>query len=572
MNRLLKIKDAEVTIAREGQSHTVKIPDLEVSAGSTTILLGPSGSGKSVLLKTLSGVFPSGTTQSFGEFEVCGQSLKALSPRIAESKGDPLNKLFYIFQDPRTYLHSRLSIRQYGALLAKKDRHRVDVEEVFSKLIRDAGLEHRIDTASNHLSGGEAQRLMLVMMQVLKPKLVLADEPLSAQDRLHHENLRTQLNRYIGNADEERGLLLVTHEIRDLEQSFRDGLAPRFYVLEQEAPGQFCVSPEIDASEISAALSGVSDKAAEDLSIENANIPDTVRQFFLSARELASHRRDQQYNQSQAQAPLLGVSELSFSWWRGRTEAPLFEALSFVSHKGENLGIMGLSGVGKSTLAEVLLRLVQGHKGEILWFGSRDLKDGDFRNRVQYVFQDCERAMAWETGTLETAVLRAIGRKASELDTHESGQLDEILKTLGLDRLKDKEVLELSGGQLRRAYIARALFKLLFDQRKDEPIVLVLDEATVGLDLVAQHRLLSLLDSYCSDTSKQLTLVVISHDPVVVRYLSDQLVIMQKEDSSQSGASIVETLCGEEIAQGPYLHDHTRDLMSTQYLSRQALR
>ena len=67
-----------------------------------------------------------------------------------------------------------------------------------------------------------------------------------------------------------------------------------------------------------------------------------------------------------------------FSGLEVGTVFALFEALGLLSHTGENLGIMGLSGVGKSTLAEVLLRLVQGHKGEVLWFGSKNLKDEEF--------------------------------------------------------------------------------------------------------------------------------------------------------------------------------------------------
>ena len=571
MNPLLKIRDAQITISRGPQSHTVHIPELEVLPRSTTVLLGPSGSGKSVLLKSLSGVFPEGTTEMTGSFEVCGESLARSDLTEAVSKDPHLNSMFYIFQDPRTYLHSRLSVREYGSLLSRKEPHREDVEEHFTQLIRDAGLEHRLDTASSYLSGGEAQRLMLVMMQVLRPRLVLADEPLSAQDRLHHENLRTQLNGYVQHADEERGLLLVTHEIRDLEQSFLGGSTPRFYVLEEVSPGSFSLSPKVDSSEVASALSGINDNADEAATIKNAKIPDTVKQFFLSARQLSSRHRAHREPPVRRQTPLLDVSDLSFRWSRSRNSIALFEALSFASHTGENLGVMGLSGVGKSTLAEVLLRLVQGHEGEILWFGSKSLKDEDFRNRVQYVFQDCERAMAWETGSLKTAVLRAIRQKASELDPREHSQLNKILQTLGLEHLEEKEVLELSGGQLRRAYIARALFKLIFDQKTDHPIVLVLDEATVGLDLVAQYRLLSLLDSYCADASRMLSLVVISHDPVVVRYLSDQLVVMQKGDRKESGAGIVETLFGEQITKGPYSHQHTRDLMNTQYLSRQAL-
>ncbi len=561
MKALLQIDNVEITVARDGQSHTVQIPELHVNPHQTTILLGPSGAGKSVLLKTLSGVFPANLVNVSGKIELCGRQFhNSVSPEEPKTLADR-GSVFYIFQDPRTYLHSRLKVSQYPALIAHATDSDKDITQKFISLIGEAGLGGRLDTPSGKLSGGEAQRLMLVMMQLLQPSVVLGDEPLSAQDRIHHENLRTSLNGYISDPTQQRGLLLVTHEIRDLERSFRDGLDPNFYVLEEKRPSCFCVSPLIDSEEIARALKSVGPDSADESAISTAEIPGTVREFFSSAKELARrHRPSEEADTDRLRKELIKTSGLSFGWGNHRGPA-LFSNLQIEAVQGKNLGLMGLSGVGKSTLAEILLRLVRGYEGKIRWFESNDLAESLFRNKVQYVFQDCERAMSWETGTLIEAVLRAVGRGEADLTKTQVATLSNILSQLGLSSVRDKNVLELSGGQLRRAYIARSLFKLLVDKQKGTPIVLVLDEATVGLDLVAQHNLLKLLDGYSSDPEQELTLITISHDPVVLKYLSDQLIVLSKSELDSKGAVIADTLIGDEIFRGPFTHEHTRELM-----------
>jgi len=555
MTSLLRIEGGEIRISHGLQTHIVEIPELEVSSGSTTILLGPSGSGKSVLLKTLSGVFPTGWTQISGEIEICGR------PLARDNDGDSRNRdIFYIFQDPRTYLYSRLRVRDYFELLQERSNGQEFAWSEFESSVNAAGLSHRLDTLSGKLSGGEAQRLIFVLMQLLKPSLVLGDEPLSAQDRLHHETLRGSLNKFINDEQQDRGLLLVTHEIRDIERSLLEGKTPRFYVLEEQEPHRFRMSASIDAGQINEVLQIATGGNGDQSGIDKAKTPETVRAFFRAALDLQSHYR-QQESQSGNDTDILRAAALSFAWPGSGNNDALFTDLTLSTSQGKNLGVMGLSGVGKSTLAEILLRLVHGCEGDILWFGDKSLSDTEFRTRVQYVFQDCERAMAWETGTLTGALLGPLGKSRDKLTSDQENIFDEILLSLGLSHLKDKKISELSGGQLRRAYIARALFKLLADKQDSHATVLVLDEATVGLDLVSQQNLLALLDAYSSSSRYQLSLIIISHDPVVVRYLSDQLVVLHKEEGDSEGAHIVERLVGEEILRGPYRHDHTRQLM-----------
>ena len=115
---------------------------------------------------------------------------------------------------------------------------------------------------------------------------------------------------------------------------------------------------------------------------------------------------------------------------------------------------------GKSTLAEVLLRLTLGGKGQIQWFDSGSIEERELRRRVQYVFQDCERAMAWEVGTLEETMLLPLNN-SDRLSIEVLETMKQVLGSLDLLKHKGKNVQHLSGGQLRRAYLARSLLALL---------------------------------------------------------------------------------------------------------------
>ena len=81
---------------------------------------------------------------------------------------------------------------------------------------------------------------------------------------------------------------------------------------------------------------------------------------------------------------------------RGVEKASSWTDIEFSHFSEQNIALMGLSGVGKSTLAEIMLKLVESQNGMVTWFGKKSLSESELRSRVQYVFQDCERAMAWE--------------------------------------------------------------------------------------------------------------------------------------------------------------------------------
>lgn len=551
----------EITVSANEIAHTVRIPSLTVDQGQIAILMGPSGSGKSVLLKTLSGVFTHKEVDIKGAAIVRDgeENCVQLCDRtyIPETAERPV--VFYVFQDPRSYLHPRLTLRGYGTLLAHRLPTVQNVIELFANYIADANLSHRWGTPAGYLSGGEAQRLMFAIMNVLRPRLVLADEPLSAQDRVHHEQLRGMLNDYVEESQNEAAMILVTHEIRDVQRSFELGTKPVFYVLEKQSEQSWQCSAAIDSEPVQR-LSRAYFESADFIDGESG-LPETMVEYFRAGRALYVAESRESIDDQVTGESILSTKGLSFSWGNGRKAKPLFKDISFEQRSDSNLGIMGLSGVGKSTLAEVLLGLSHGCSGKIIWFNNDQTAEDELRQRAQYVFQDCERAMAWEVGTLEETIVLPLRKKLVEFPVHFQQTFKNVLSSLGLLEHTSKNVQHLSGGQLRRAYLARALLVLLWDIKPDEPVLLVLDEVTVGLDLAAQYELLSMLHQYTSDDHPNMGLMVISHDPVVLRYLCTKIEVLCNDEEVGEGAELIESLEGTQIRHGPFRHEHTKLLM-----------
>ena len=558
---LLEISNLEVTVSTNEIAHTVRIPSIAVDQGQMAILMGPSGSGKSVLLKTLSGVFSHTEVDVKGEVTVNeknGNSIRLCDGvNISETVDRPV--VFYVFQDPRSYLHPRLTLREYGTLLEHRLPTVQNVGELFEDSIEKSNLAHSWEVPAGYLSGGEAQRLMFAIMNVLRPRLVLADEPLSAQDRVHHEQLRGMLNDYVANSQNEAAMILVTHEIRDIQRSFELGTKPVFYALEKQSEQSWQCSRVI-ASESVQQLARSYLENDGDLGVD-LTLPEIIVDYFRAGRALYAPKPQEDLKNQVDGEPILSTQGLSFRWVKGRKENPLFSGINLEHRSDSNLGVMGLSGVGKSTLAEVLLGLTHGWDGKINWFNSHQTTEDELRQRVQYVFQDCERAMAWEVGNLEQTILLPFRTKLSDTSTSFQDTFNKVLGTLNLLEHTKKNVQHLSGGQLRRAYLARALLVLLSDIKSDESVLLVLDEATVGLDLVAQYQLLHMLHQYTTDQYQNMSLMVISHDPVVLRYLCNKIAVLFNDNIAGEGAKVVESLEGTQIGQGPFRHEHTRLLM-----------
>jgi peptide/nickel transport system ATP-binding protein len=256
---------------------------------------------------------------------------------------------------------------------------------------------------------------------------------------------------------------------------------------------------------------------------------------------------------------VLEVRALAKSFWLkqgvfGRREFKAVQNVNFQLRKGHTLGVVGESGSGKTTMGLALLRLHERNggpqSGEVIFDGRNLLKLSDrerlqLRRRIQIVFQNPYASLnpRFTIGQtlVEPMAIHGIGSNLAEREQRARALLEKV----GLDgRAFGKYPHEFSGGQRQRVAIARCLTL--------NPEVLVLDEAVSALDVSVQAQVLNLLRDLQDEFG--LSYVFISHDLAVVRFISDEVLVMKD-------GVVVEQASAAQILAAPK-EDYTKRLLA----------
>ena len=223
---------------------------------------------------------------------------------------------------------------------------------------------------------------------------------------------------------------------------------------------------------------------------------------------------------------LLSVNNLSIHFKsKSKHRITAIKKVSFELKKGEIVGLVGESGSGKSTIASAILQLQPFQHGQILWKGEdiSAVNQQDYRKQVQLIFQSPIDAL-----NPSMTIRQAIGEPVKNLlDVKDSGQrVLDALKSVGLSEIHlNRYPHELSGGQCQRVNIARAMIV--------QPELLVCDEPVSALDVSMQAQIINLLVKL--QQQQGLSLLFISHDLKVVRYLCDRVMVIYKGEIVESG-------------------------------------
>ncbi|MDO5645735.1 MAG: ABC transporter ATP-binding protein [Dermabacter sp.] len=530
---VLDVQDLRVTYRRGNRrTDAVRGVTLRVGRGEAVALVGESGSGKSSIARAILGLLAQSADTS-GSVSVLGTDLRSAPARQARRLRG--REIGYVPQDPGASLDPiRRIIDQVMEPLVihgigDPREHRAKALQA----LRDAGLANAEEIGRrwpHQLSGGQRQRALIAAAIVTDPQLIVADEPTSALDVTVQKVILDKLQEIT----RERGtaILLITHDLAvaagrtDRVYAMSDGL-----IVEDGPSRRVLLDPEHEyTKELVAAIPGRrharSDAPAAAAAPSASDTPGSADQCGPAGPLDPSD--------PSAPAILEGRGLVQVFGARG-SQVTALDDVSVQLARGASLGVVGESGSGKTTLARVLLGLQRPDAGEVLSNGASIARpSAAVRRRIQPVFQnphtsfDPMRSVGWSIlEPLRGLAPRGLfGPRLSR--AARKAKLIELMESVGLDpALAARKPWELSGGQLQRAAIARAL--------SVDPEVLVCDEAVSALDVTVQAKVLDLLTRL--QRERGLTLLFITHDLSVVQDLCAEVVVMKDGAVVERGAT-----------------------------------
>ncbi|GAA1765433.1 ABC transporter ATP-binding protein [Kocuria aegyptia] len=488
--------------------------DLTVAPGEFVALVGASGSGKTLTAMSVLGLLPAQVHRDAGTIRLGGTDLtRAGEAELTRVRGGRIGMLYQqpkrMFNPRRTIGdHLREPLRLHAGLRGARARART------LELLAEVGFEDPEWCARAHphqLSGGMAQRAMVALALAGRPGLLLADEPTSALDTV----LERQILELIDRERRDRGLgvLYITHNLATVS-----AYADRVVVM--------------DAGR-------VQESGPAGTVLNDPRSPCT--KTLLEAAALTPRERPRATDGAR---PVVVLDELTKRFGPNRRKArPAVDRVSLDVREGEILGVLGQSGSGKSTLARLIVGLETPDSGRVTGPPGGG-GTGAAGSHVQLVFQDPHDSFDPRM-RLRTSLEAPLLRHRNGTPEQRRARIHEVVREVGLEPgLLDRYPGQCSGGQLQRLTIARALLL--------EPAVLICDEATSALDAVTQRTVLDLLLRLHRD--RGLTLVMISHDLSVVRYLSHRVAVLFQ-------GRLVELAETSELFTRPQ-HEHSRQLVA----------
>ncbi len=523
MSMLLSIQDLKVSF-RMGKgvlAEAVKGVSFDIPENTTVALVGESGSGKSVTAMSVLNLLPDNAVRS-GRivFHPEGQQgREMLNCMLAELQALRGKEIACVFQDPMSSLNPVFDVGQQlcEPLMKHMGLSRAAALKRAEELLTEVGIpepRRRLTSYPHEMSGGQQQRVMIAMALSCEPRLLIADEPTTALD----VTIQRQILELLARLKTERrmSVLFISHdlglvgEIADRVVVMRNGI-----VREQGPVARIFEAPQDDYTKALLAC--------------RPSLVGNPTRLMVIDDHIAGRGAATQFKAKDPGAPVvLEVRSLAKSFWLkqglfGKREFKAVQDVNFQLRKGHTLGVVGESGSGKTTMGLTLLRLHEPTGGEVIFDGRNLLKLSDrerqlMRRRIQIVFQNPYASLnpRFTIGQtlVEPMVIHGIGRDLAEREQ----RARTLLEKVGLDgRAFGKYPHEFSGGQRQRVAIARCLTL--------NPEVLVLDEAVSALDVSVQAQVLNLLKDLQDEFG--LSYVFISHDLAVVRFISDEVLVMK---------------------------------------------
>lgn len=547
-NPLLQINNLQVDFVTDiGTTTAVNDISITIKRGEIVAIVGESGSGKSVTALSILQLLPKPPARyTTGEilFSPDGETpLNLLTQSQHQLRDIRGNKIAMIFQEPMSSLNPVFTCG-HQVQEAIRLHQRIPKKEAFQKtieLFRQVRLpnpEQLFRRFPHQLSGGQKQRVMIAMAMSCEPSLLICDEPTTALDVTVQKTI-LQLIKELQQT-QQMGVIFITHDLGVVaEVADRAVVMYKGEIVEAGNVQDIFHHPQHAYTKGLLACRPVLHPKGERLPVvsdflENNRSFNTIN-FTGAVSEVAVPATS---NTDVPKPPFIQVSRLNVWFPSKRTllGKPLeyvkaVDNIRFEIYKGETLGLVGESGCGKTTLGRTLLGLIQPTSGSVYYDGV-DLNAIDagamkqMRKDIQIIFQDPYSSLNPRL-TIGSAIAEPL--KVHDIVTTRQQRKDKVVELLEKVNLKAEHFHryphEFSGGQRQRIVIARALAL--------NPSFVVCDESVSALDVSVQAQVLNLL----SDLKNEMgfTIIFISHDLSVVRYISDRIMVMNKGKIEEIG-------------------------------------
>lgn len=544
MHPLLAIESLSVDFTTAGGTiHALKDISFTISRNEVVALVGESGSGKSVtslsilrLLSTPPASYRSGKILFSPDAGEPVNLLQLPHKALQQIRG---NKIAMIFQEPMTSLNPVITCGDQitEAILQHKKMGKAAAAQIAISWLEKVQLPDPkavYNRYPHQLSGGQKQRVMIAMAMCCEPALLICDEPTTALD----VTVQKTILQLIKSLQQQTGMgvMFITHDLGVVaEIADRALVMYQGNMVEQNTVANIFRHPQHPYTRALLACRPVNHERGKRLPVVND---------FLDASGMSNVSNNPALlevpvkSAQQETDTILTIKNLSV-WFPSRKSwlgKPLqftraVDDVSFEVYKGETLGLVGESGCGKTTLGRALLRLIEPTGGSIL-YKKRDLTQMHgrellpLRKDIQIVFQDPYSSLNPRM-TIGNAIAEPM--KVHGLQTHPGERKNKVIELLEKVNLKaehfNRYPHEFSGGQRQRIVIARALAL--------DPSFVVCDESVSALDVSVQAQVLNLLNDLKREFG--FTVIFISHDLSVVRYISDRIMVMNKGKIEESG-------------------------------------
>ena len=513
-------------------------------------IVGESGSGKSVTSLSIMGLIPNPPGEITGGEILLTKSNGEVVDTVGLSKKE-LQKIrgkevSMIFQEPMTSLNPVFTCgnQVIETILLHQDISKKEAKDLTIKLFKKVELprpEVIYNQYPHQLSGGQKQRVMIAIAISCNPSVLIADEPTTALDVTVQKTILNLLKEI--QSETQMGILFITHDLGVIAEIadrivvmykgkiVEEGLVKEIFRNPRHpyTKGLLACRPPLNErySKLPTVPDFMNINAEGNVSENTVSIEEFIKEITLSPE-----KRVDDHKKLYAQNPILQIKNLKTYFplrtnFYGKTTewVKAVDGISFDVFPGENLGLIGESGCGKTTTGRTIMQLNKAKEGEIIYKGKDVIKMNkkellQFRREVQIIFQDPYSSLN-PRKTIGSAIMEPMEvHKIYSSAKERREKAIELLEKVNLSSEHfNRYPHEFSGGQRQRVCIARTLAM--------KPKFIICDESVSALDVSVQAQVLNLLNEL-----KQLyglTYIFISHDLSVIKYLCDRMIVMNKK-------------------------------------------